>query len=152
MDPLQRQRTIRVIGIVAVLALISVFWAMQIARHRRFVSARSKAEPLKTLEGIRLPAGGKQWMNVTYKESALPSAIGTYSVESDCASVITHYKTEFARHGFTDRPYKNNEEPQSQSIAFCGSHYYAILSCKLNKQSQKESEYMIVLQWTGESC
>jgi hypothetical protein len=151
MDPRQKQRTARVLGVVAVLALIAAFWAMQIIRHRQYVAARSKAEPWKVLEQLSPPPGGRQLDPMPLPPGSAV-AVGTSFINADCATVLGHYQAEFARHGFTEKPYENKKEPRAQSLAFCEPQYYAILSCKPDEQSSKQSGYMILLQWTGESC
>ena len=149
MDQQSRGRRTGVISIVVALVLVSAFWGAKLVRYQRLEALKSNARPWETLASINPPAGARKMMGLSTRQDDQPIATAMYSSNSDCEAIKAYYRKEFDRHGFV--PKAINIEPQA--LGFCGSHYYAVLSCKAeNRPLNQEQPYMVLLRWTNDAC
>ncbi|HLK52906.1 MAG TPA: hypothetical protein VKU42_05585 [Candidatus Angelobacter sp.] len=143
---------------MAALAAVSLFWMVYFAyRHPptapTTTSALSSKELIDELNTIKVPVGAKKVVS----PAAIPSndpknhaVVAAYLANSECKDIAEHYKEEFARHGFVNRPLRSDAHKKLEYGAFfCGHGVSAQLGCI----SQPEGHlYMIQLRSQDDTC
>jgi hypothetical protein len=158
MEPQQRQRTVGVAVVVAALAAVSLFWVVYFAyRHPTMAPATtstlSTTELIDELNTIKAPAGAKKVVSpapVPTDDPKNHAVVAVYLANSECKDIAEHYKEEFARHGFANRPLRSDAHKKLEPIAFfCGRGVSAQFGCISKPEGHL---YMIHLRSPDDTC
>jgi len=70
-----------------------------------------------------------------------------YSIDSDCASLKTYYKEEFARQGFTlKHEYKSSQSsPEPDSLYYSDQDYDVGMSCDSSEKQPRSYTIIVTL-------
>ncbi|HEV7552036.1 MAG TPA: hypothetical protein VGP65_10140 [Candidatus Angelobacter sp.] len=147
MDQPSKQRRTGVLILIAVLLVVCAWWAIFAPHTKRYRAYKSESKIKEKLQTVKLPAGARLVEISASHAAGWPMATGAYSTESDCDSVKTYYKEEFARHGFTFRDEDQKSKSETKFVFFSAPGYDAGLSCFPPRG--RSLDYMIILNWTN---
>ncbi len=149
MGSLLRQRRNGILLVVAVLGIVGVWWAFFFPHTKQYRVRKNEAIVKEKLKKIQPPPGAKLVELSTSHRQGWPEAMADYSVDSDCASVKTYYKDEFARQGFAFKDeYKSSQSsPEPDSLFYSDQDYDAGMSCTSSEKQPRS--YMIILTWNN---
>jgi hypothetical protein len=128
MDPARKQRRNGILIVIAVLVVVGAFWIVFVPHTKLYRAYKSESKIKERLQTIKPPAAARLVEINTSHVGGWPMATGMYSTESDSDSMKTHYKEEFARHGFTFKTEDLDPKYGTKSIYFSSSEYDADLS------------------------
>lgn len=141
-----KQRRNGILIVIAVLVAVCGWWTIFVPHTKQYRAYKSESEIKGKLQTVQPPVGARLVEISTSHIAGWPMATGTYSSDSDCNTVKTYYKDEFARHGFTFRDEKLNSKSETKFVFFSAPGYDAGLSCF--SPGGRSFEYMIILNWT----
>jgi hypothetical protein len=147
MDPIRQQRRNGISVVVAVFVVVGAFWIVFVPHTKLYRAYKNESKTKEKLQTIKPPAGARLGEIRTSHIAGWPMATGMYSTESDCNSVTTYYKEEFARHGFTFKDEGRDSKAETKSVSFSALGYDAGLSCFPPRG--RTLDYMIILNWTS---
>lgn len=147
MDPLRKQRRNGIPIVMAVLVVVGAFWIVFVPHTKLYRAYKSESKIKGKLQTIKPPAAARLIEISTSHVAGWPMATGMYSTESDCDSVKTYYKEEFARHGFTFKTEDLDPKYGTKSVYFSSPEYNAGLS--FFPPRGRTLDYMIILNWTN---
>lgn len=131
MDRAQRERRIGIVVVILVLLAVVFFWMLH-PHNSPFSSYVREVRLKRALGNIHQPAGDAPGSIKIFFFPRGPTtmvAAGTYFTKSDCATVETYYKQEFARHGFTYTGTNEVSKTLGRVLSFSSYDYDASLSC-----------------------
>ena len=145
MGSLLRQRRNGILLVVAVLGIVGVWWAFFFPHTKQYRVRKNEAIVKEKLKNIQPPPGAKLVELSTSHRQGWPEAMADYSIDSDCASLKTYYKEEFARQGLTfKQEYKSLQSaPEPDSLFYSDQDYSVGMSCDSSEKQPRT--YMIIL-------
>jgi hypothetical protein len=156
----QQERRIGILTVILVLLVVVLFW-MLYPHKWPFRGNERGAEPgtdsrtvqlKKKLEAIQPLAGDEPGKIRSLPSNVrLSAVIGSYATKSDCATVETHYREEFAKLGLAYTPASEpspdgSSQTRRRALSFSSSGYGASLSCS---ETEGSSRRYVIVMWSN---
>jgi hypothetical protein len=136
------------IGLIAALVAVAAVWYVYTIQHRPR-KPRTAAELVDELKTINPPEGAQRIGSIgPIHQDYYHLAISMYQTDASCEAIATHYKKEFARHGFVPKR-RDDEKPEFEAMSFCGHETYGAFGCKSEASGQ---HFIVSLRWPDNPC